>query len=969
MRRKKGFFTFLFALFVLAGLMLIRPVPVKAAPKISMKGMELEVGQTKKLKIKGAAGPVKWSSTKRSIARVNKNGKVKGISEGLVTIKAKVGKRKLTCDVVVYKSSVVLDQNSTSVWVDEEKTLTASVSPKGRILSWSSEDQKIATVKNGKIKGVSPGTTYVTAWSKRAYGRCKVTVLKEGIYLDQSELDLYIGDTVTLKASTLPANMNVKWSTDNLNVAVVNEGTIRAISEGTATITAKAEGFTATCTVNVDAGSVTLGDNSLDICIGESYQLTAITLPADAKLTWTSSRTEIATVSDGLVTGIKAGNATITASIGDRSASCVVYVSKGDITIDPESLVLEIGETRALEITKTPEDGKVTYETSDNKVATVSDGKVTAIGPGTATISATCAGVTATCKVEVKDYEVTIDQGAVEIMVGSSETLTVTTKPADSPVKWVSSDEEVAAVDGVGKVTGISVGTAEITAVCGGVESAPCIVTISRYEVYIDKTLDLLIGGSSTLKATTIPTNMKVTWSSDKESVATVDSAGKVEAKAEGTANIYATIKTALGNEVKSEACKVTVRDLKVEITPATLELIVEEESDALTVTSDIPGEAITWKSDNEKVATVDKNGKVTAVSEGTATISATGGTSNKKGTCKVTVKKAKITITPAAFQIPVGDTLKLGDTLLIDEKEVPYSVKTEPEGVELLWSSDNSNYAAVDRKTGEITGMTAGKTVDIVARGGGGEARCTVRIVRAKVADSIELGEINDPNPIVKVEGIRAVGVVYVVPKDTAEEDWSSKYCSWINITAGKESEEKKTDADRTPLRFQRGGSYIAVFVPDDTVNFDPIVSSRQIASPTQATTISGKLEFNEQESEAKINAQTNKPSWLEENSRVVFTGATLRDQFGNGIPVETSNVNEFVSRPETAFGTPVSWKADEDGKITIVVDVGGVLVGQELISFKLNGHLINIFAPSDGDHLWRAENLEGTVVVDQNG
>ena len=154
-------------------------------------------------------------------------------------------------------------------------------------------------------------------------------------------------------------------------------------------------------------------------------------------------------------------------------------------------------------------------------------------------------------------------------------------------------------------------------------------------------TLTLDIGKTSNLRATVYPSNAsnkKCTWSSSNTSVATVDSNGKVTAKASGTATI--TVKTANG---KTASCNVTVQAVQAVPTSVSLNKtsLTLDVGKSYTLTKTVsPSNAVTsytWSSSNTSVATVDSNGKVTAKKAGTATITVK--TSNgKTAICKVTV-------------------------------------------------------------------------------------------------------------------------------------------------------------------------------------------------------------------------------------------------------------------------------------------------------------------------------------------
>lgn len=138
------------------------------------------------------------------------------------------------------------------------------------------------------------------------------------------------------------------------------------------------------------------------------------------------------------------------------------------------------------------------------------------------------------------------------------------------------------------------------------------------------KSITLIKGQSTTLKIT--GTKKKAKWSSNKKAVVTVSQTGKIVAKKKGTATITA----AIGDQKYN--CKVTVQTPKMSTSKVTL-----TKGDSTKLKLNGTDQAITWKSSNKNIASVNKNGKVTAKKKGTVTITAT--VLKKKYTCKVTVK------------------------------------------------------------------------------------------------------------------------------------------------------------------------------------------------------------------------------------------------------------------------------------------------------------------------------------------
>ena len=334
------------------------------------------------------------------------------------------------------------------------------------------------------------------------------------ISLDQTAADVTIGNTVTLSATTKPYynTDTISFQSSNTGIATVNEsGVVTGVAVGTATITATTgSGKTVSCKVTVTkpiikVTSVTLNKSTLALETGASGTLTATVAPTDAtnkEVTWKSSDTSIATISNGKVTAVKAGTATITATADDgsgKSATCTVTVSDPviqvtNVTLNQSALALETGASGTLTATIAPTNATnkaVTWKSSNTSIATVSNGKVKGVKAGTATITATAddgSGKSATCTVTVSDSiiqvtSVTLNKSTLELDTGASSTLTATIAPTNATnkaVTWKSSDTSIATVSN-GKVTAVKAGTATITATAddGSGKSASCTVVVS----------------------------------------------------------------------------------------------------------------------------------------------------------------------------------------------------------------------------------------------------------------------------------------------------------------------------------------------------------------------------------------------------------------------------------------------------------------------------------------------------------
>ena len=161
----------------------------------------------------------------------------------------------------------------------------------------------------------------------------------QSIELSEVSLSLEPGDKATLTATVTPddaTNKTIVWASSNETVATVSQdGAVAALTEGECTVTASCDGKEAECTVTValqviSVSSVSLSSSSESLFVGETVQLTAAVLPenaTDRTVVWTTSDEGVATVDDGLISAVSAGEATITATAGECSATCIVTVS------------------------------------------------------------------------------------------------------------------------------------------------------------------------------------------------------------------------------------------------------------------------------------------------------------------------------------------------------------------------------------------------------------------------------------------------------------------------------------------------------------------------------------------------------------------------------------------------------------------------------------------------------------------
>ena len=389
---------------------------------------------------------------------------------------------------------------------------------------WTSSDSSVARVDNyGSVLALKDGVATITVKTKDGdfTDSCEVTVGNGGVpqtvkvtYVDITNNSLFLnaGETTQLNVVVKPenaTNKKVEYSTTNANVATVDaNGLVKAVGEGRAYIYAKsADGPSDSVYVyvrksvtpqppkEVKVTNVSVDRRYLTLEEGENYTLTATVSPADATnktVNYSSSDSRVATVdANGNITAVKAGSAYIYAKSvdGPYAYSYVTVKAKEtpqppaevkvtNITLDTRYLRLDAGKKYELNYTVYPynaTDKTLTWTSSNENVATVENGVITAIGRGSAYITATSSnGVQTSCYVDVygeaKPVKVTglyFSDRQLGLKVGETKAASVLFTPnnaTNKSVTYSSLNSSIARVDENGNITGVRPGTVYIYA-------------------------------------------------------------------------------------------------------------------------------------------------------------------------------------------------------------------------------------------------------------------------------------------------------------------------------------------------------------------------------------------------------------------------------------------------------------------------------------------------------------------------
>lgn len=395
--------------------------------------------------------------------------------------------------------------------------------------AWTSSDTSIATVDGGKITATAAGTVTITATYNGYRATTTVTVnntMGYGLVMSKSSLSIHVGSTEELsvyyvtytngiETSRTDVTSSATWKSSYTSILTVSGGTVTGVSKGQAVVTASYRSYSKSCTVTVTENvtyDYQMTPTSTSLVNGRTTKFTVVKRTftngtqtngqdVSSTFTWTSSNTAVVTVDNkGIVTGVGKGTATITAKYGETTLPGTVTVTPAytyELVLNRTSMSMAKGATGTIVATyKTYADGVLesstnvtsaaTWSSGNTSVATVSGGTVSGKGAGTATITATYNGKSASCSVTVVGTatlslgwtSATMEKGSVRTnaAIYNPNNGTASTNVTSSAV-WTTSNAGVATA-GSGTITAQGKGTCTITVTYNGL-SASCTVTVT----------------------------------------------------------------------------------------------------------------------------------------------------------------------------------------------------------------------------------------------------------------------------------------------------------------------------------------------------------------------------------------------------------------------------------------------------------------------------------------------------------
>lgn len=305
--------------------------------------------------------------------------------------------------------TIAFKENSGVLYIGSSRQLEAT-GENCKDVTYVSDNETVASVdENGKVTAKAAGTAVITATSAAGKtAQYKLTVKTPSVKMNASAKTLYVKGSpaeVTLKATTAGVTGKVTYTSSKPSVAAVAaNGKVTAKAAGTAVITAKCGNYKATCKITVKKPSVKASASAKTVFVRGTSQIKVKKTGVSGKVTYTSSNKSVAVVSaGGKVTAKKVGTATITVKCGSYKATCKITVKKGSLKITSKTAVsVKAKKTTAIKAAATSK-AKITYRSSNTKVATVSSkGVVKGVKKGKAVIYVSSNGITKKVTVTVK---------------------------------------------------------------------------------------------------------------------------------------------------------------------------------------------------------------------------------------------------------------------------------------------------------------------------------------------------------------------------------------------------------------------------------------------------------------------------------------------------------------------------------------------------------------------------------------
>ena len=278
----------------------------------------------------------KWESSNTNVVTVDENGMVTAVGRGSAEVTVTVGNKKATAtiEVLVPITSVQINKDKVEVVKNQTVILSAIINPsdttEDTTVTWESDDPSIATVdENGVVTGKSAGVVVIRGTLQNGMeisSEVTVTIIPvDSISFEDKEITILKGKETLLNVLINPSNAteieNIAWeSSDDTIITVDENGRIRGLKAGTATITARMGNLSCSIDVTIEEVHLTdiiIGNDLSNIHVGDSFDLELILNPANTTdeltFTYVSSNEDVITIDEnGHLVAKAAGKSTIT---------------------------------------------------------------------------------------------------------------------------------------------------------------------------------------------------------------------------------------------------------------------------------------------------------------------------------------------------------------------------------------------------------------------------------------------------------------------------------------------------------------------------------------------------------------------------------------------------------------------------------------------------------------------------------
>jgi len=563
---------------------------------------------------------VAWTAGPSTIAKINAQGAVTGVSPGSAQVSAAyqgiTGSASLTVGPAAL-ISIAVSATRASLPSGESESLTAtgtfsdgSTQNLTSSVTWKASPPAIATITGqGNLTAVSPGSAQVSAADQGITGSATINVgaaalTRIAVTAGQSSLPLGESEALTATGtfsdgSTQNLTQSVTWSaTPQALAKITAQGELTGQAQGAVQVSAADQGITGTVSLAVGPAVLTriaVSGSQSSLPAGESEALTATGSFSDGSsqnltqsVTWTVNPLAVAKISaQGQLTGQAQGSVQVSAAYQGISGTASLTVGPAAlmrIAVGASQSTLPLGESESLTATGSFSDGStqnltssVTWQASPTSIAKISaQGKLTGVAQGSAQVSAAYQGITGGASVAVSPpalLQIAVTAARFSLPLGESEGLTATgifsdgsTKNLTQTAAWSSSGTGVASVSSGGAVVAEGIGAATISATAGSVTGSTGLTVTSAVIVALNitpSTLSLLIANSSQFQATATYSdgttqNMTTTvrWSAATPMILNVTSGGLVTGAQVGAGTLLA--RTTTGGFSASASVTVT---------------------------------------------------------------------------------------------------------------------------------------------------------------------------------------------------------------------------------------------------------------------------------------------------------------------------------------------------------------------------------------------------------------------------